>query len=190
MAEAFRTIVLDEVGSTNTEAFARARDGEKGPLWIVARRQTQGRGRSGRHWTSADGKKAYGVLTRPAGYRAGQRYPLMVLIHGGPAAADVLSFSNNAQVYAGAGYAVLRPNYRGSTNYGEAHRTAIIGNYFQKGYEDIMTGVDKLIADGLVDSTKMGAMGWSAGGHWSNWILTHTDRFKAISTGAGTMNWI
>jgi dipeptidyl aminopeptidase/acylaminoacyl peptidase len=85
---------------------------------------------------------------------------------------------------------MLRPNYRGSTNYGEAHKTAIIGNYFQKGYEDIMTGVDKLIADGLVDSTRMGVFGWSAGGHWSNWILTHTNRFKAVSSGAGTSNWI
>jgi dipeptidyl aminopeptidase/acylaminoacyl peptidase len=141
-------------------------------------------------WTSTDGKTAHGVLTRPAGYRPGTRYPLMVIIHGGPAAADVLTFHNNAQAYAGAGYVVLRPNYRGSTNYGEAHRTAIIGNYFQKGYEDIMTGVDKLIADGIVDSTRMGVMGWSAGGHWSNWILTHTNRFKAISSGAGTANWI
>ncbi len=95
-----------------------------------------------------------------------------------------------SQVYAGAGYAVLMPNYRGSTNYGVKHKTDIVGNYFQKGYEDIMTGVDHLIAQGIVDGSKMGALGWSAGGHWSNWILTHTDRFKAISSGAGTSNWI
>ena len=141
-------------------------------------------------WRSADGKMVGGVLTKPVGYQPGRRYPLVVSIHGGPAAADVLSFQNTAQVYAGAGYVVLRPNYRGSTNYGEAHKTAIIGNYFQKGYEDIMTGVDHLIAQGIVDSTRMGVFGWSAGGHWSNWILTHTDRFKAISSGAGTSNWI
>lgn len=141
-------------------------------------------------WRSADGKTVGGVLTRPVGFRQGTRYPLVVIIHGGPAAADVLSFHNNAQVYAGAGYAVLRPNYRGSTNYGQAHKNDIVGNYFQKGYEDIMTGVDHLIAMGLVDSTRMGAMGWSAGGHWSNWILTHTNRFRAISSGAGTSNWI
>ena len=141
-------------------------------------------------WRSTDGKMVGGVLTRPVGYRPGVRYPLVVSIHGGPASADVLGFSTTAQVYAGAGYAVLRPNYRGSTNYGEAHKTAIIGNYFQQGYEDIMTGVDHLIAQGLVDSTQMGVFGWSAGGHWSNWILTHTDRFKAISSGAGTSNWI
>jgi dipeptidyl aminopeptidase/acylaminoacyl peptidase len=141
-------------------------------------------------WRSTDGKMVGGVLTKPVGYQAGRRYPLVVSIHGGPAAADVLGFSNTAQVYAGAGYAVLRPNYRGSTNYGEAHKTAIVGNYFQKGYEDIMTGVDHLIAQGIVDSTKMGVFGWSAGGHWSNWILTHTNRFRAISSGAGTSNWI
>ena len=85
---------------------------------------------------------------------------------------------------------MLRPNYRGSTNYGFKHKTDIVGNYFQKGYEDIMTGVDYLIAQGIVDGNQMGALGWSAGGHWSNWILTHTDRFKAISSGAGTSNWI
>jgi dipeptidyl aminopeptidase/acylaminoacyl peptidase len=141
-------------------------------------------------WRSTDGKMVGGVLTKPAGYQAGKKYPLMVIIHGGPAAADVVTFHSNSQVYAGAGWVVLRPNYRGSTNYGEAHRTAIVGDYFRKGYEDIMTGVDHLIAQGMVDSTRMGVFGWSAGGHWSNWILTHTDRFKAISSGAGTSNWI
>ena len=87
---------------------------------------------------------------------------------------------------------VLLPNYRGSTSYGEQHRLDIVGsgNYFQKGYEDIITGVDHLIAQGIVAPDSMGVMGWSAGGHWSNWILTQTDRFKAISTGAGAMNWI
>ena len=143
-------------------------------------------------WKSTDGKTVGGILIKPVGYHAGTRYPLIIAIHGGPAAADVLGFNGGygAQTYAGAGYAVLMPNYRGSTNYGEKHKTDIVGNYFQKGYEDIMTGVDQLIAQGIVDSTKMGVLGWSAGGHWSNWILTHTNRFKAISTGAGTSNWI
>jgi dipeptidyl aminopeptidase/acylaminoacyl peptidase len=143
-------------------------------------------------WRSKDGKMVGGVLVLPVGYAPGQRYPLIVAIHGGPAAADVMSFNGGygAQVYAGAGYAVLKPNYRGSTNYGEAHRNGIVGNYFPPGYDDIMTGVDTLIAQGIVDGNKMGVLGWSAGGHWSNWILTHTDRFKAISSGAGTSNWI
>jgi dipeptidyl aminopeptidase/acylaminoacyl peptidase len=143
-------------------------------------------------WKSKDGRMVGGVLVKPAGYQPGQRYPLIVAIHGGPASADVLSFNGGygSQVYAGAGYAVLRPNYRGSTNYGEQHRNGIVGNYFPPGFDDIMTGVDYLIAQGIVDGTRMGALGWSAGGHWSNWILTHTDRFKAISSGAGTSNWI
>ena len=140
-------------------------------------------------WRSTDGKQVGGVLTLPLGYQRGQRYPLIVWIHGGPSAADVNQFNGSVQVYAGSGYAVLRPNYRGSSNYGEAFND-INGNYFPQGYDDIMTGVDHLIAQGIVDGNRMGAMGWSAGGHWSNWILTHTDRFKAISTGAGAMNWI
>ena len=144
------------------------------------------------NWRSTDGKMVGGVLVKPAGYREGQRYPLIVAIHGGPAGADVLRFNGgySAQVYAGAGYAVLKPNYRGSTNYGNAHRTDIVGDYFTLGYDDIMTGVDYLIDEGIVDGDRMGALGWSAGGHWSNWIVSHTDRFKAISSGAGTMNWI
>jgi len=143
-------------------------------------------------WKSKDGTMVGGVLVKPVGYKAGQRYPLIVAIHGGPASADILSFNGGygSQVYAGAGYAVLRPNYRGSTNYGVKHKTDIVGNYMAPGYDDIIAGVDYLIAQGIADPERMGALGWSAGGHWSNWILTHTDRFKAISTGAGTMNWI
>ena len=143
-------------------------------------------------WKSRDGSTVGGVLVKPVGYTPGKRYPLIVAIHGGPASADVLGFNGgyNSQVYAGAGYVVLRPNYRGSTNYGYKHKTGIVGNYFAPGYEDIMSGVDALIAQGVVDPDKMGALGWSAGGHWSNWILVSTDRFKAISSGAGTSNWI
>ena len=143
-------------------------------------------------WTSADGKPVGGILVKPVGYQPGRRYPLIVAIHGGPAAADVLGFNGGygSQVYAGAGYAVLMPNYRNSTNYGQTFKVESQGDYFTRGYQDIMAGVDHLIAQGIVDSAQMGVLGWSAGGHWSNWILTHTDRFKAISTGAGVFNWI
>ena len=145
-------------------------------------------------WRSTDGKMVEGVLVKPLDYEPGKRYPLVVQIHGGPASATVLSFNGGSgyysHIYAAAGYVALLPNYRGSSNYGEEFRTEIIGDYFRQGYEDIMAGVDHLIETGLVDGDRMGVMGWSAGGHWSNWILTHTDRFKAISSGAGTMNWI
>jgi len=145
-------------------------------------------------WKSTDGTMVEGVLVKPAGYEPGKRYPLIVQIHGGPAGASLLNFQGNygdySNVFAGAGYFCLLPNYRGSTNYGEKFKMEISGEYFPLGYDDIITGVDHLIQMGLVDKEKLGAMGWSAGGHWSDWILTHTDRFKAISTGAGAVNWI
>jgi dipeptidyl aminopeptidase/acylaminoacyl peptidase len=143
-------------------------------------------------WKSTDGTMVGGVLLKPVGYQAGKKYPLIVAIHGGPAAADMLGFNGGygSQVYAGAGYMVLMPNYRASTQYGDKFKTETNGDYFTKGYQDIMTGVDNLIAKGMVDSTQMGALGWSAGGHYSNWIETHTTRFKAISSGAGVANWI
>ncbi len=143
-------------------------------------------------WRGADGTPVGAVLVKPVGYQAGTKYPLIVSIHGGPQSADVLSFNGGygSQVYAGAGYMVLMPNYRNSTNYGQRFEIESQGDYFTKGYQDIMAGVDHLIRSGLVDSTQMGVLGWSAGGHWSNWILTHTNRFKAISTGAGVYNWI
>jgi dipeptidyl aminopeptidase/acylaminoacyl peptidase len=145
-------------------------------------------------WKSSDGKMVGGVLVKPVNYERGKRYPLIVQIHGGPASASTLAFIGShgyySHVYAGAGYVCLLPNYRGSTNYGEKFKMEIGGDYFRQAYDDIMAGVDHLINTGLVDGDKMGVMGWSAGGHWSNWILTHTDRFKAISSGAGAVNWI
>ena len=143
-------------------------------------------------WKSTDGTRVSGILVKPVGYQAGKRYPLIVAIHGGPASADMLTFNGgyNSQVYAGAGYAVLLPNYRGSTQYGQKIKIESQGDYFTKGYQDIMTGVDFLIAQGIADSTKLGALGWSAGGHYSNWIIGHTNRFKAISSGAGVANWV
>lgn len=143
-------------------------------------------------WKSKDGTMVGGVLMKPVGYKPGTKYPLIVAIHGGPAAADLLTFNGGygAQTYAGAGYVILQPNYRNSTNYGQKFKIESQGDYFTKGYDDIMAGVDYLIAQGMVDGNKMGVLGWSAGGHWSNWILTHTDRFKAISSGAGVANWV
>ena len=145
-------------------------------------------------WKSTDGQMVEGVLVKPPDYESGKRYPLIVQIHGGPAGASVLNFDASygdySNIYAGHGYVCLKPNYRGSTNYGEKFRMQIAGDYFRQGYEDIMAGVDYLIKEGIADPDHMGVMGWSAGGHWSNWILTHTDRFKAISSGAGAMNWI
>jgi dipeptidyl aminopeptidase/acylaminoacyl peptidase len=145
-------------------------------------------------WTSSDGKQVEGMLIKPLGYEAGRAYPLIVQVHGGPAGTSMSGFSDSwgtyAHVFAAKGYAVFQPNYRGSSGYGEDFRREIAGDYFRQGFDDIMTGVDYLIGKGIADPDKLGHMGWSAGGHWSNWALTHTDRFKAISSGAGAVNWI
>ncbi len=147
-----------------------------------------------RRWKAKDGTEVEGLLIKPLGYESGKRYPLIVQLHGGPAAADMRGFQGRygtyPHLYAAAGYAVLQPNYRGSTNYGESFARQIGGNFMRLSYGDIMSGVDHLIAEGIADPDRLGMMGWSAGGHLSSWTLTQTDRFKAISTGAGAVNWI
>jgi dipeptidyl aminopeptidase/acylaminoacyl peptidase len=145
-------------------------------------------------WKSSDGQMVEGILVKPVGYEAGKRYPLVVQVHGGPASAYMNTFSGGygtyTHIYAGNGYAVFQPNYRGSSQYGEKFRTQISGDYFRQAHDDIQLGVDFLIARGVADPDKLGMMGWSAGGHWSNWTMTQTNRFKAFSSGAGAVNWI
>jgi dipeptidyl aminopeptidase/acylaminoacyl peptidase len=145
-------------------------------------------------WKAGDGAAVEGILVYPVDWKPGRRSPLIVQLHGGPASAYQNTFSGSHGTYthvlAGRGYAVLQPNYRGSTGYGEAFQTAIAGNYWPLAAGDILSGVDTLIGRGIVHADSLGMMGWSAGGHWSNWTLVTTDRFKAISSGAGVANWI
>jgi len=141
-------------------------------------------------WKGQDGQAVEGLLYYPVDYQAGQKYPLIVYTHGGPAASDKFGFSSDVQVYAGKGYAVLKPNYRGSTGYGDAFLREMVKGYFKQSHLDVMTGTDAVIAMGLADPAKLVKMGWSAGGHMTNKIITFTDRFKAASSGAGAANWI
>ncbi len=140
-----------------------------------------------------DGVEVEGVLYYPLGYEAGRRYPLIVHTHGGPRSSDKFGFSNwgsYPQVSTALGYAVLKPNYRGSTGYGDDFLRDMVGHYFQQAHLDVMAGVDYLIARGIADGDRMVKMGWSGGGHMTNKIITHTNRFKAASSGAGASNWI
>src|SRR5262249_51976782 len=103
-------------------------------------------------WKGADGVTVEGILTYPADYQAGQKYPLVVMTHGGPQVADKYGIGSSGyeiQVLAGKGYAVLQPNYRGSTGYGDAFLRDMIGHYFQNAHLDVMTGVDELIRRGV-----------------------------------------
>jgi dipeptidyl aminopeptidase/acylaminoacyl peptidase len=141
-------------------------------------------------WKSTDAQTIEGLLIKPVNYKKDRKYPLIVDIHGGPFSADMNSFEANVHVFATNDYAVFKPNYRGSSGYGEKFEKEIAGDYFRLSFDDIMTGVDYLIERGIVHPDSMGIMGWSAGGMLSNWALVSTDRFKAISTGAGAVNWI
>jgi dipeptidyl aminopeptidase/acylaminoacyl peptidase len=139
-------------------------------------------------WKSRDGWEIEGLLTLPVGYEPGRRYPLMVVLHGGPQAAVTLAltpgYMDYHQVLAGRGWAVLRPNYRGGTNYGDRFVQGMNRDTGGGDFEDIMTGVDAVIAQGIADPDQLGVMGWSWGGISTGWIVTHTDRFRAASAGA------
>ena len=144
-------------------------------------------------WSGEDGVTVEGLLYYPLDYEAGTRHPLIVQTHGGPASSDRFRFPsshNYETVLTSLGYFVLKPNYRGSTGYGDDFLRNMVGNYFDQAHKDVMAGVDHLIDEGLVDGDRMGKMGWSAGGHMTNKIITHTDRFKAASSGAGASNWV
>jgi dipeptidyl aminopeptidase/acylaminoacyl peptidase len=144
-------------------------------------------------WKGADGVTVEGMLFYPVDYQQGERYPLAVQTHGGPQASDKYGFgswSNYVQVLTGKGYAVLQPNYRGSTGYGDAFLRDMVGHYFKNAHLDVMAGVDEVIRRGIADPDKLVKMGWSGGGHMTNKIITYTDRFKAASAGAGAANWI
>jgi dipeptidyl aminopeptidase/acylaminoacyl peptidase len=144
-------------------------------------------------WKGADGTSVEGLLYYPLDYKEGQRAPLVVQTHGGPQASDKFGFggwSSYVQVLAARGYAVLKPNYRGSTGYGERFLRDMVGSYFKNSHLDVMAGVDHVIQRGVADGDRMGKMGWSAGGHMTNKIITYTNRFKAASSGAGAANWV
>jgi dipeptidyl aminopeptidase/acylaminoacyl peptidase len=146
-------------------------------------------------WKGADGVTVEGVLFYPADYRGGQRYPLVVQLHGGPMESDKFGIGAGSTLHyvpvlTGKGYVVLRPNYRGSLGYGAAFVRDVVDGYFHQMAPDVMLGVDSLIARGLVDQDRLVLMGWSAGGTLVDKLLTMTDRFKVASSGAGISNWI
>ncbi|HJU73043.1 MAG TPA: S9 family peptidase, partial [Gemmatimonadaceae bacterium] len=143
-------------------------------------------------WKSTDGWTVEGILLKPVGYQAGQRYPLKVDVHGGPTGAHTNGFKSGwgapGQFYAGQGWAVLYPNPRGSTGYGEKFMRANIKDWGGGDYRDIMTGVDELVRRGVADSTRLAVTGWSYGGYMTGWVVSQTARFKAAMMGAGLVN--
>jgi dipeptidyl aminopeptidase/acylaminoacyl peptidase len=145
-------------------------------------------------WTSEDGAEIEGVLFKPTDYDPGTRYPLLVQIHGGPTGTSrptaVATYVYPIIHWLQKGAVVLQPNYRGSAGYGEAFRSLNVRNLGVGDMWDVMSGVQHLIDQGIVDPDRLGAMGWSQGGYISAFLTTNTDRFKAISVGAGISNWM
>ncbi|HJY27505.1 MAG TPA: S9 family peptidase [Pyrinomonadaceae bacterium] len=144
-------------------------------------------------WKSKDGKQIEGLLTYPVGYQAGHRVPLILNVHGGPAGVFVQSFIGGRGAYplatfAAHGFAILRPNPRGSSGYGIEFRRANLRDWGFGDYQDLMTGVDRVIEMGVADPDRLGVMGWSYGGFMTSWIVTQTSRFKAASAGAPVTN--
>ena len=146
-------------------------------------------------WKSQDGTIIEGVLIKPADFDANKKYPLLCIIHGGPTGVDrPLLLTPDARYYpadiwAARGALILKVNYRGSAGYGEAFRKLNVRNLGVGDAWDVLSGVDYLINKGWVDKNKVACMGWSQGGYISAFLTTSSDRFAAISVGAGISNW-
>ncbi len=147
-------------------------------------------------WKSTDGAEIEGVLHKPADFAEGRRYPLLVVIHGGPTGVSRPAPYTSTSTYPidlwlAKGALVLEPNYRGSAGYGEAFRSLNVKNLGVGDAWDVLSGIDSLVARGLVDNDHVGVMGWSQGGYISAFLSTHDSaRFKAISVGAGISDWM
>jgi dipeptidyl aminopeptidase/acylaminoacyl peptidase len=140
-------------------------------------------------WKGADGWMIEGILTYPLDYQPGQRVPLILQVHGGPHGRYSKTFSTGTQIWAARGYAVLQGNPRGSSGRTLEFSSANVKDWGGKDFQDIMRGVDHVIALGVADPDRMGVMGGSYGGFMTFWTVTQTDRFKAAIGHAGISDW-
>jgi dipeptidyl aminopeptidase/acylaminoacyl peptidase len=142
------------------------------------------------HFKSKDGTSVAGYLYKPVDYAAGKKVPTLLRPHGGPVSQYTASFDHLAQLFAANGYAVLLPNPRGSSGYGQKFCEAIFADWGNKDYQDDMAMVDYTLAQGIADPDKLGVGGWSYGGISTNFIITQTTRFKAAITGASEVLYV
>jgi dipeptidyl aminopeptidase/acylaminoacyl peptidase len=142
-------------------------------------------------YKSADNWDVDGFIVKPVGWREGKKYPLILNVHGGPAGMYGVDWFHEFQVYAAKGYGVLYTNPRGSTGYGQKFERGIFGEWGGKDYQDVMNGVDAALKRyAWIDADKLGVTGGSYGGFMTNWIVGHTDRFKAAVTLRSVVNFI
>ena len=137
-----------------------------------------------------DGWKQCGIVTYPVNYEKGKKYPLVLVIHGGPASTSVEQFSRFAQILSNEGYFVFEPNYRGSDNLGAAYKLAIVEDAGAGPGRDVMAGLKQLTSTGMIDTAKMGVSGWSYGGFMTVWLAGHYGGWKAAVAGAAVTDWV
>jgi dipeptidyl aminopeptidase/acylaminoacyl peptidase len=137
-----------------------------------------------------DNLKHCGIITYPVNYEKGKKYPLVLVVHGGPNAASVEQFSRLSQIFANEGYFVFEPNYRGSDNLGVEYKLAIVEDAGAGPGRDVMAGLEKLKATGMIDNDKIGVSGWSYGGYMTVWLAGHYGGWKAAVAGAAVTDWL
>ena len=140
-------------------------------------------------WRGSDGLREDGVLIYPPGFAAGRRYPLVLLIHGGPQAASTETFSALGQLIAARGYLVFQPNYRGSDNLGNAYQRAIVNDAGEGPGRDVMAGLSAVVRKGMVDTTRIAVSGWSYGGYMTSWLIGHYSGWRSAVAGAALTDW-
>jgi len=133
----------------------------------------------------ADGTPLDAVITEPPGFTKGKKYPLVLLIHGGPTGASRAQFSSLTALMAARGWLVMEPNYRGSDNHGAKSIATSLGKPMSVAGQDILDAIGILEREGIVDSARIGVSGWSAGGMMTSWLITHDTRWRAALSGAG-----
>lgn len=133
-----------------------------------------------------DGLTVGAILVKPADFEAGKKYPLLLRIHGGPNGQDQNAFAFERELFAGRGYLVLAVNYRGSSGRGQAWKKAIFADWGNKEVQDLLAGVDYVVATGIADPNRLGLGGWSYGGILTDYTIATTQRFRAATSGAGS----
>jgi dipeptidyl aminopeptidase/acylaminoacyl peptidase len=141
-------------------------------------------------WTGPGGYAEDGIMTLPPGFSSTRKYPLVLVVHGGPQGASQLSFNALTELLAARGFVTFRPNYRGSTNLGDAYQHAIYRDTGDGPGKDVMAGVAALEKMGFIDQTRMAVTGWSYGGYMTTWLESHYDVWKCAMAGAALTDWV
>jgi dipeptidyl aminopeptidase/acylaminoacyl peptidase len=170
-------IFLQRIGNKELARLTKTNDALLSQLKLVQPEYVQ--------FKSKDGTVVHGYLYKPLDYAPGKKVPTILRPHGGPVWSYYAEFTHLAQLFAANGYAVLLPNPRGSSGYGQSYAKAIWADWGNKDYQDDMAMVDYAVAQGIADPDKLGVGGWSYGGISTDFIITQTTRFKAAISGAG-----